>query len=434
MTRDVPQILLKDIPWETYKAASLLSAKDVEYIRSYDHQPQERQQSLLDKEGVAYVDVFLTILKNISKEDAVQYVLALIEDMLSVAPERLSLFHALIQKDGPQKVFHPFLRLLSRNDSFTVQKAAHIVSQLFATSKECPQEELSTIMNWVMNNLNNGQTSDAVLTAVTGALMHLLRIPAARATFLQSRGLTLLVALLKSNSMQLTYQTTFCLWVLSYQKEAIPAFAEAQVVPGLVSLLKTIAKEKIVRMSIATLVNLSNKGNYSNEMVQHGMMRTLNTLSYHKWADEDLVDDMRILAEALQANIKELSSFDVYKLEVLSGKLDWTPVHKEESFWKENVTKFEGDDCRVLRVLVSLLKSPTASAKDLAIVCHDLGEFVRFHPRGRQLLQSMEAKGTMLGLMAHQDAEVKKHALVAVQRMLCQHWEALSSLSSSAAK
>lgn len=42
------------------------------------------------------------------------------------------------------------------------------------------------------------------------------------------------------------------------------------------------------------------------------------------------------------------SSFEMYKKEIMSGNLDWTPVHKSERFWKENAHLFEEDKYKLL--------------------------------------------------------------------------------------
>lgn len=42
------------------------------------------------------------------------------------------------------------------------------------------------------------------------------------------------------------------------------------------------------------------------------------------------------------------STFEMYKKEIMSGNLDWTPVHKSERFWKENAHLFEEDKYKVL--------------------------------------------------------------------------------------
>lgn len=56
---------------------------------------------------------------------------------------------------------------------------------------------------------------------------------------------------------------------------------------------------------------------------------------------------LEALKEALAANIKLLSSWDKYKKEVLSGSLDWSPMHTSDLFWLENAPKFEERDFQV---------------------------------------------------------------------------------------
>ena len=49
-----------------------------------------------------------------------------------------------------------------------------------------------------------------------------------------------------------------------------------------------------------------------------------------KWDDEDVTGALEWLQEQLTANIQLLSSFEKYKKEVLSGSLDWTPMHTSQ--------------------------------------------------------------------------------------------------------
>jgi V-type H+-transporting ATPase subunit H len=55
----------------------------------------------------------------------------------------------------------------------------------------------------------------------------------------------------------------------------------------------------------------------------------------------------------LKENLKKLSSFDKYKQQVLLGHLDWSPMHKDPSFWRENINNFEENDFQVHLVLSS---------------------------------------------------------------------------------
>ena len=43
--------------------------------------------------------------------------------------------------------------------------------------------------------------------------------------------------------------------------------------------------------------------------------------------------------------------------QVLSGSLDWSPLHTSTQFWKDNVSAFEERDCQILRVLLKLLEA-----------------------------------------------------------------------------
>ena len=75
----------------------------------------------------------------------------------------------------------------------------------------------------------------------------------------------------------------------------------------------------------------------------------------------------------------------MYKSEVRSGNLDWTPVHKSEKFWRENVHKFEENQFEIVAILLNLIRN-SASNLVLAVACHDIGEFIRVHPRGREFV------------------------------------------------
>lgn len=62
---------------------------------------------------------------------------------------------------------------------------------------------------------------------------------------------------------------------------------------------------------------------------------------------QDLLEALNQLEEGLKDNIKKLSSFDRYKQEVNLGRLDWSPMHKDPIFWRDNITNFEEDDFQV---------------------------------------------------------------------------------------
>lgn len=75
------------------------------------------------------------------------------------------------------------------------------------------------------------------------------------------------------------------------------------------------------------------------------------------WGDEDIPNILQELADMLREQAAHMSSWDKYKKEVLSGSLDWSPMHTSEVFWRQNVDKFEDKDFQLLRVLLKLLET-----------------------------------------------------------------------------
>ncbi|PKI59385.1 hypothetical protein CRG98_020216 [Punica granatum] len=101
------QVLTRDIPWETYMSTKLISGTCLQLLRRYDKRPESSRAQLLEDDGPAYIRVFVCILRDIFKEETIEYVLALIDDMLAANPNRVRLFHdeSLANED----IYEPFL-------------------------------------------------------------------------------------------------------------------------------------------------------------------------------------------------------------------------------------------------------------------------------------------------------------------------------------
>ena len=84
-------------------------------------------------------------------------------------------------------------------------------------------------------------------------------------------------------------------------------------------------------------------------MIDCGLIKPIGTLKNRNWADDDMIDDLDVLSEKLQTNLTELSTFEVFKKEIQSGNLEWTPAHRSEKFWKENIHHFDEDNYKVLK-------------------------------------------------------------------------------------
>jgi uncharacterized protein YllA (UPF0747 family) len=65
------------------------------------------------------------------------------------------------------------------------------------------------------------------------------------------------------------------------------------------------------------------------------------------WTDDELVTALENLEESLRSSVKDASTFDKYRKEVLSGTLEWSSMHTDSSFWRENIIKFEQQNYQV---------------------------------------------------------------------------------------
>jgi len=419
-------ILERTLPWEGYHKAAIISERELEYIRRYDKKPEDIKKQLIEKEGPAFAELFLTFVLKISNPETLQYVLTLIHDLLVADPRRVELFYQLSDK-GPGFPYQPFVRLVSRDDKdyYVMKTASAIVGILMSKAQHVPDEHIDFLLRWTIDQLRKPISYEAHVAV--SLLQALTAKDEYRVAFYNAGGLPLLTEILKTQqtNLQLLYEATFVMWLLTYNERISISVADTGLIKVLVDIIKIITKEKILRLAIAALRNLVDKSRNNEEMLDAGMIRMLAILQNKKWGDEDIVEDLKVISEALAKNLVVLSSFDMYKKEVQSGQLDWTPVHKSEKFWRENSTRFEENDFQILQLLQRILQT-SGDPLSLSVASFDIGEFVRFHPRGRSIVQQLNIKIDIMKLMAHQDPEVKKQALFAIQKTMVHNWEYLS--------
>ncbi|KAF5959279.1 hypothetical protein HYC85_000488 [Camellia sinensis] len=440
------QVLKRDIPWETYMTTKLITGTGLQLLRRYDNRSESHRAALLDDDGPAYVRVFISILRDIFKEETIEYVLSLIDDMLTANSKRARLFHdkSLANED----TYEPFLRLLWKGNSFIQEKSCKILlmivrywnhNNLSSHARPKNQEgtangeasnskkQLSTIddvlkglVEWLCAQLKKPSHPSHAVPMAINCLATLLKEPMVRSSFVQADGVKLLIPLISpastQQSIQLLYETCLCVWLLSFYEPAIEYLATSRTLPRLTEVVKGSTKEKVVRVVVLILRNLLSKGTFGAQMVDLGLPQLVQCLKAQAWSDEDLLEALNQLEDGLKDNIKKLSSFDKYKQEVLLGQLDWSPMHKDPIFWRDNITYFEENDFQILRVLVTILDT-SSDQRALAVACFDLSQFIQFHPAGRIIVTDLKAKERVMKLMNHDNAEVTKNALLCIQRL-----------------
>jgi len=409
------------IKWNSFQG-SILSTPEVDLLNSYDKRPVDEQEQtrLLQLRGVELAGAFLRFLSQATSIDHIQYALALVEKIIS-KPEAVNLF---LKNPEP---YAAFKAILNREDNYSNTKATKIIATLLVKAPSYSQEFVQEVFLRMSDFLRKEQPRDVLIGL--NSLQILLGRNEFRLIFLDTDGINKMGNLLKTHqaNVQILYQTLFCLWLMSYNPIVSETFAKTSVIPRIFELIRTVAKEKIIRLGLATLRNLLDKGENNDQMIDPSYIRIIDGLSQKKWGDEDIVNDITALQESLNENLLRMSSFDMYKKEVMSGNLDWTPVHRSEKFWRENIFRFEENSFEVLGILLSLLKT-SQNSRVLAVACYDIGEFVRFHPKGRNIIKQLDAKITIMKFMAHQDKEVQKQALLCIQKLMVINWETLESI------
>ncbi|URE31863.1 hypothetical protein MUK42_16385, partial [Musa troglodytarum] len=404
------EVLKRDIPWETYMSAKLITETHLQLLRRYDKKSASERAALLDEDGPAFVRVFMNILSDISEEETVEYVLAVIDEIW------LQEGNLFIQ-DKSSKILTLIVSAHPKVQDGLVPsgESSHSKSMISNTDMV-----LNGLLDWLCSQLKTPSNPSHSVPMAINCLAILLREPWVRVSFIQSDGVKLLIPLISpastQQSIQLLYETCLCIWLLSYYDAAVDYLATTRVLPRLVEVVKGSTKEKVVRIIVLTLLNLLPKAACGAQMIDLGLPQIVQSLKAQAWSDEDLLGALNQLEDGLKERIKTLSTFDKYKQEVLQGNLDWYPMHKDPGFWRENITNFEENNFQILRVLITILDTssdPTA----LSVACYDLSQFIQYHPAGRIMVSDLKAKDRVMKLMNHENAEVTRHALLCIQRL-----------------
>ncbi len=161
----------------------------------------------------------------------------------------------------------------------------------------------------------------------------------------------------------------------------------------------------------------------------------VDTLIARKWTDAEITEDLEFLKGVLGNSVQGLTyvffvgafadiffrTWEEYVGEVKSGRLSWTPTHQSDAFWKLSISKFNDNNHELIKSLCRLLATST-DPTTLAVAAHDVGQYVKFYPNGKKIVESLGAKTKIMELMASEVPEVRYNALVATQKMMVNAW------------
>ena len=110
-----------------------------------------------------------------------------------------------------------------------------------------------------------------------------------------------------------------------------------------------------------------------------------------------------------------LSSFETYQQEIKFKTLKWGPCHTPQ-FFKKYSRKFEDENFKLIKSIINLLDNDDPEV--ITIACYDIGQWSKYFPDAKFWLESFKGKYKLMSLIDHDDDNVRKEALIAVQSVL----------------
>ncbi|KAI8584129.1 hypothetical protein K450DRAFT_168483 [Umbelopsis ramanniana AG] len=422
----IAQMRNRPVPWEGYQRANLITSEQLDLIQRIDNKSPQVIKELADERGDTYANLYLQILDTLNRPDTIQHVLLLIEDFLTDHEENVQYFHHA-SGNKPTYPFGPLFKHLRVNDDIVPLQASKILT-IFASSAPSPSMvDLSPYFNWIATQV---QSEDLrIVDLAVQELESILRVREYRLPFWETpKAAESLIHVLRRTSPgpQMQYQVIFCIWLLTFDAQIASTInRQYDIIPLLIDIAKSALKEKVIRVVIASFRNLVEKQPESNlaAMLVAKLLPFTENLSTRKWSDTDIVEDIEYLKAELEENFHSLSTFEEYSSEVETGKLNWSPPHKSEVFWKENAQRLNEQDYRLLRILARLL-STSQSPLVLSVAAHDIGQYVKYSSKdAKKIVQEIGAKQRIMELMTHEDQDVRYQALSAVQKYMTNAWE-----------
>ena len=240
-----------------------------------------------------------------------------------------------------------------------------------------------------------------------------------------------------SVSIQLLYHVLMVIWQLSFEGSMVGKKLEEYVSRVTMSsalltlvdrdediillysqLLRISPKEKVTRLLLATLSNLlsSNKSTLLQGAIRARLPSLLGNVRGRHLTDPDLLEDLDNLKSTMEEYSKSQTTFDEYASEVRSGHLEWSPPHRDATFWKENARKVvEENKGELPRKLAEIMgKNWDTDKQVLAIGCNDIACLVKEMPEKKGQLAKMGLKTRVMELMQADDESVRWESLRAV--------------------
>ncbi|KAH3663873.1 hypothetical protein OGAPHI_005276 [Ogataea philodendri] len=422
------------IGWDSCVRADYLTVEEADCLKKVaDFTDVHEKTSYILKNADFYSTKIVSLLSKAPHDDIVRFVLVSLIDTL-VAPKSnfakniLSISH--LDSSLP---YGPLVKLVGSNDESIKLSSAYVLTLLLTDDGEThdgQEKILKPLFEFLSVKLLSSTKLDLNFLSVQ-LLKELLSIKQYRQYFWAYHE-TFFPPLLKVFSerrgeLQMKYYATMSIWLLTFIPQALKDIETqyTELIATLYSVARDAVKEKIVRLSVSSLLNLLSVETGREQLVKQFLLvkglETTKQLIERKWADEELKSDLETLLSILNEAVTTLTTFDEFENELNTGKLNWSPSHKSEEFWIENADKFKENNWRILKQLVALLgetSDPEQTFLNQAIVCFDVSQLIKVLPEVVKVLDKTGAKAEIMTLMSSANTNVKFEALRTTQKLV----------------
>lgn len=395
----------------------------------------EQKQALDDRqESEQYIKVLFEIVKNIhGDEKLITFALLYIDGMLEENRNRIENFVAIQNSFNPQRkmdligILMNFLISNNEKKPYNRNTASRVLAMLVeASGYEHCKDHATDFMNWIYAF----DSSKLSANAYTFSIMYLIKINELAKEFVELNGINKLIEMLDFqclNDYQIAYNVLVTLWILSYHDFALKYFENPtmDLIEKSLKILDFFNKEKVVRVTLLLMENLSNRKQCLEIMSDLNGLELIQKLQQRHWVDEDIKELLEKLWETFDKNYEEFTSIDKFRKEIHLKSLRWGPVHTER-FWQENFMHFhDKDNLDLIKELVGLLE--VENERTVAVALYDLGEFAKYFPFGRSYLDNLGIKSVIYEVMQKSEsAEIKKEAITCLQKLIVTSWQGKS--------
>lgn len=422
---------------DAYLRSDLLTQDEASALKVLSDKKQiEQTNKVVLASPELYATKFITLLSRKPKDDIVTYVLVIIIDVIL---QDKSFANSILQlsKIDSTLPYTPLIELLSSEDESIILSSIYVLSLLFLNdpasingNSSSTEDNLVKLFDILCNKLLKS-TSQPLNYLSIQFIKELLTIKSYRLIFWKNH-LKLSPNLFKTfmerkGELQMRYYSTFSIWLLTFSKQTSKDISDSypELIGALYVSAKDSVKEKIVRLSISSLLNILNVENnekiVKQSLLVNGLEISKNLLE-RKWADEELKLDLETLVNLLTDAVSTLTTFDEFENELKLKKFTWSPSHKSEEFWIENIEKFKENNWKLLKELVSLITFESVSEEQMylnqSIICHDIYQIIKNEPDVVKILDKSGAKPKIMSLLNSPNSNVKFEALKTTQKLL----------------